>query len=116
MKLSTLRLPLSLSVINSLGTISGRERVLQGVAFFFMTRQGGRCMVPEFGVPPLPNYPEEVPAWNSEVESGLLLVGGVTAARVITNISLDNVLRGKAYIQTDGTEELEYDIELNSYA
>lgn len=116
MKLSTLRLPLGLGIDGSLATISGRDRVLQGVAIYFLTRRGSRAMVPEFGVPELPTYPEEVPAWNAEAEAGLLMVQGVVAARVMTVLNRDNILTGKATVKTDGQEELDYDFKLGTNA
>ena len=116
MKLSTLRFPLSLGLGGTLGTISGPDRVMQGVALFFATRKGGRSLVPEFGIPPLPAYPEAVPAWNTEVEAGLLLVGGVVRARVLAALENDGILRGRVYISTNGQEEIDYEFAIRPFA
>lgn len=116
MRLSTLTLPITAGPGGTLATVAGSDRVMQGVTLFFMTRKGSRALVPEFGTPPLPRYPEEIPAWNAEVESGLLLVSGIAGARLQTTLDSSGRLKGRARIRTDGQEELDYDITINPYA
>lgn len=113
MLLSTLLFPLTPGASGTLATVSGVDRALQGVAMYFATRKGDRALVPEYGMPPLPVYADAVPAWNAEVESGLLMVSGVVSARVQTALGNDGRLTGRAYIRTSGQETLSYDITIN---
>lgn len=113
MILSTLLYPLTPSSTGTLATVTGVDRVLQGVALFFQTRKGDRALVPEFGVPPLPTSAEAVPAWNAEVEAGLLMVSSVVTARVQAALESGGRLRGRATIFTNGQEALNYDITIN---
>jgi hypothetical protein len=88
MKPSTLLLPLTISG-PSLDMTSGNSRILQSVALYFATPQGSRCLVPEFGVPPAPVYAPSVPGWVDEVQTGLLLLQGVTRAVVLVALGTD---------------------------
>jgi energy-converting hydrogenase Eha subunit G len=106
---TTLALPLAVTGV-SLGTVTGSARVLQGVILYFMTPQGSRALVPEFGVPAAPYNALAVPAWVQEVQDGLLLLQGVVRAVVLVGLGTDSRLKGTVTVTTDGGELISYDI------
>lgn len=113
MRISTLAYPLAAGPRGSLDTVSGTDRALQGAALFFLTPQGTRPLVPEFGYPPLPQAAGLVPAWNRDVEMMLpQMVYGVARAQVRAALEPDGTLRAQVQLRLDGGEELNYDVEI----
>lgn len=113
MRLSTLLLPLAITPAGALAAVTSKERVFQGVSLYFGTLRGSRCMVPEFGYPPLSFYAGALPQWTADVERGLELVAHVASARLDVRLDDDGMIRGTAFLQTDAGEEMHYEFAIS---